>query len=230
MIPRIIHQTWKTGDIPIRFRRFTDTWKRYHPHWEYRLWSDASARDLVARKFPHLLGRYESYPYNIQRVDVARLLILIEYGGLYVDMDFEALRPIDSLFDRGTVLSRESSADASRVSKPLLLSNAIMAGEPQAPFFMHALRSLPARWPRSSVIETVLNTTGPYALTRAYESFSGELRLLDETPFFSVGLEASRRPIDRDQLIASGAYAVHHFASSWWPARALPVRNFPRAV
>lgn len=91
-IPKIIHQTWKTGDIPARFRRYSETWKRSLPDWEHRLWTDDSARELVARRFPGLLHKYDNYPFNIQRVDVARLLFLIEYGGLYVDMGFEALR------------------------------------------------------------------------------------------------------------------------------------------
>jgi mannosyltransferase OCH1-like enzyme len=217
-IPKIIHQTWKTNDVPTQFRRYCDTWKRFLPDWEYKHWTDDSARDLVARRFPRLLRKYDSYPFNIQRVDVARLLFLYEYGGLYVDMDFEALQPIDELLDCGMVLARESRADSARVRKPLLVSNAIMASEPRAPFLHHALRCLPAGWPPASSIETVLNTTGPYFLTRAYQSFSGNVKLVDDRTFFSIGLEASRGAIDREKLVAAGAYAIHHFASSWWPA------------
>lgn len=217
-IPKIIHQTWKTSDVPPRFQRYCDTWKRFHPAWEYKLWTDDSARKLVAGRFPHLLAKFDSYPFNIQRVDFARLLFLIEYGGVYIDMDFEALRPIDGLLDSCTVLASEARADAVRVGKPLLVSNAIMASVPRAPFMLHALKCLPSRWPRASIIETVLNTTGPYFLTRAYSSFSGTLKLVPEDAFFSVGLEASRLPIDREKLLSAGAYAIHHFASSWWPS------------
>jgi mannosyltransferase OCH1-like enzyme len=219
-IPKIVHQTWKTSDVPPRLRQWSDTWKGTLPDWEYRLWTDASARELVVRKFPHLLRKYDSYPFNIQRVDVARMLFLIEYGGLYVDMDFEALRPIDELLDCSTVLACESRVDSQRAGRPLLVSNAIMASEPGAPFLLHALRCLPAGWPPASVIETVLNTTGPYFLTRAYQSFSGPVKLIEDRVFFSIDLEASRLPIDREKLAASGAYAIHHFASSWWPAAA----------
>lgn len=222
-IPKIIHQTWKTDNIPPRLRPYADSWRRLHPDWSYRLWTDDSTRALVATKFPRLLRKYDRYPHNIQRVDVARLLFLVEYGGLYVDLDFEALRPVDSLLDSCTVLTKEAHADAARVGKSLLVSNALIASEPSAPFLRHAIRRLPAGWPGKDVFDTVLNTTGPYFLTRAYESFTGSVKLLDEKPFFSVGLEASRRPIDREQLVASGAHAVHHFESSWWPPPVLTV-------
>lgn len=221
MIPKILHQTWKTHDVPRHLRPYTEGWKRLHPGWEYRLWTDQSARELVAARYPRLLRKYDKYPYSIQRVDVARLLILAEYGGLYVDLDFEALRPVDALLLGCTVLTKEARADAARAGKSLLISNAIIASEPRAPFLLHAIRRLPAGWPGSDVFDVVLNTTGPYFLTRAFESFAGSVKVLDERPFFSVGLEASRGHIDREELVTSGAYAVHHFESSWWPAPAL---------
>jgi mannosyltransferase OCH1-like enzyme len=223
MIPKILHQTWKTRDIPPELCSYAESWKRLHPGWEYRLWTDQSAREFVAASYPRLLRKYDKYPYNIQRVDVARLLILAEYGGLYVDLDFEALRPVDSLLDSCTVLTKEAQDDAARTGRSLLVSNALIASEPRAPFLLHAIRRLPAGWPGLDVFDIVLNTTGPYFLTRAYESFQGAVKLLNETAFFSVGLEASRRPVDREKLMASGAYAIHHFESSWWPAPALAV-------
>jgi mannosyltransferase OCH1-like enzyme len=38
-IPEIIHQTWKTTDIPSEMVAFQRTWTEHHPDWEYRLWT-----------------------------------------------------------------------------------------------------------------------------------------------------------------------------------------------
>ncbi len=35
MIPQIIHQTWKTNNIPEQFKDSAASWKRHHPQWEY---------------------------------------------------------------------------------------------------------------------------------------------------------------------------------------------------
>ena len=42
MIPRIIHQTWKSRDIPKHLRGYQESWLHKHPDWEYRLWDDAA--------------------------------------------------------------------------------------------------------------------------------------------------------------------------------------------
>ena len=39
-IPRIIHQTWKTKDVPSPLDQLPQTWKEYLPNWEYILWTD----------------------------------------------------------------------------------------------------------------------------------------------------------------------------------------------
>ena len=48
LIPRIIHQTWKDDAPPARFASFQAAWRRLHPQWTYRFWTDATARAFVA--------------------------------------------------------------------------------------------------------------------------------------------------------------------------------------
>lgn len=40
---------------------------------------------------------------NIKRADLARYLLLIQFGGLYLDMDFQIDRPLGMLLTRGNV-------------------------------------------------------------------------------------------------------------------------------
>lgn len=93
-IPRIIHQTWKTKDVPSPLDQLPQTWKEYLPNWEYILWTDEMNREFVCKHFPDFLEKYDTYPCNIQRADAIRYLLLKVYGGLYVDMDFECLENI----------------------------------------------------------------------------------------------------------------------------------------
>lgn len=51
-IPRIIHQTWKTKDVPSPLDQLPQTWKEYLPNWEYILWTDEMNRGICLQTFP----------------------------------------------------------------------------------------------------------------------------------------------------------------------------------
>ena len=43
-----------------------------HPGYEFRLWTDDSAREVLAKEMPQLLPTYDSYIYSIERADAIR--------------------------------------------------------------------------------------------------------------------------------------------------------------
>lgn len=84
-IPRIVHQIWLGGPVPNEFRHWMDTWR--NQGWEYKLWTDAEIAKLKMRN-KALYDLAENYG---EKSDIVRLEILYQYGGLYVDTDFECL-------------------------------------------------------------------------------------------------------------------------------------------
>ena len=94
-IPKIIHQTWKTKEVPDHWSSSHEGWIKYHPDYYYVLWTDDMNLELVARWYPDFLEKYQSFPYNIQRVDAVRTFYLHRYGGIYSDLDIEPLKSID---------------------------------------------------------------------------------------------------------------------------------------
>ena len=91
-IPRIIHQTWKSTQVPEAFREFQRKWQALHPGYEYRLWTDDDNRTFVEREFPEHVPLYRSFTREIFRADLVRYLYLAKFGGIYVDLDVEPLR------------------------------------------------------------------------------------------------------------------------------------------
>ncbi|KAK9866600.1 hypothetical protein WJX84_002232 [Apatococcus fuscideae] len=98
-IPKIIHQSWKNEDVPEHYHAWISTWKQNHPDWVYKLWTDDENWELVARHYPWFLQDYDSFQKPIIRADAARVFYMYHYGGVYVDLDFESLRPLDALLD-----------------------------------------------------------------------------------------------------------------------------------
>ena len=72
VIPAVIHQTWKTADIPQQWQAARQSCIDMHPTFRFRLWTDEDARALIARDLPELLPTFDSYLFNIQRADAIR--------------------------------------------------------------------------------------------------------------------------------------------------------------
>ncbi len=102
-IPRIIHQTWKDNHLPTDYKQYRQTILDLHPDWEHRLWTDADNRNLIMKTFPWFLKTYDNYKHTIERVDAVRYFILLHYGGVYIDLDMECLKPVDDLFLEGNL-------------------------------------------------------------------------------------------------------------------------------
>jgi inositol phosphorylceramide mannosyltransferase catalytic subunit len=134
-IPRIIHQTWKSAEVPARFQAAAQSWRDRHPGWEYVLWTDADIDRFVHDHFPQMVPLFRKYPDQIQRVDAFRYLLLYRVGGIFADLDIECLRSFESLRAHRVVLA---------ITAPVGLSNDLMMGEPGHPLFQAAIDGLPA--------------------------------------------------------------------------------------
>jgi hypothetical protein len=227
VIPRILHQTWKDAEVPERWRALAAGWRARHPDWAYRLWTDADLRRLVADHYPELLSTFEAYDHEICRVDTARYLLLHRHGGVYVDLDFECLRPIGPLLEGHRLVLGEEPAShleltivRRHLSPPRrIVCNAFAASAPGHPFWMHLAQELRSH----AGADDPLDATGPFRLTAAVEGWEGPdpVRVEPATRLYpldkhEVADGALDRPDTRGRL-AREAYAVHHWAGSWIP-------------
>ncbi len=90
--PKIIHQSWKTARSPLgQMTANFVSWSRHHPEALHVLWTDEDNRAFMRRFYPEFEATYWSpLLTNVQRADLARVLYLHRYGGLYADLDYEA--------------------------------------------------------------------------------------------------------------------------------------------
>ncbi|RAL15843.1 TPT-domain-containing protein [Aspergillus homomorphus CBS 101889] len=99
-IPKLIHQTWfpAGSNMSENAQFWVQTMRAQNPDWEYVLWDDETNQLLVETHFPWFLQDYLRLPKEILRADVVRNLYMFLFGGMYADVDTEALRPVDGLF------------------------------------------------------------------------------------------------------------------------------------
>jgi len=95
MIPKKIHQIHLGGKpLPRQETKWRETWPQHNPDWEMILWDDEKISTLHV-SHPDILERCKNYS---EMSDILRFEILYQYGGLYIDTDFECLQPIDPIF------------------------------------------------------------------------------------------------------------------------------------
>lgn len=95
----VLHRLLIWGaEIPEPLRRTCRDTEALLPEFEVRLWRNDDVRALLAERAPDYLRVYDGYARDIQRADFARYAILYFCGGLYLDLDVEALRPGRPLF------------------------------------------------------------------------------------------------------------------------------------
>ena len=92
-IPKRMHQIWLGSVFPEQYRKWADSWKEFNPDWEYKLWTDANT-DEVDLPDRNLFNSIRSMG---QKSDYLRYHILNQFGGIYIDTDFECLKPLNSL-------------------------------------------------------------------------------------------------------------------------------------
>lgn len=99
-IPKIIHQTWKTDQVPEQWQSSVQKYRDLEEKgFKYMLWTDADNRNLIQQDFPWFLEQFDSYPYGIQRADAIRYFILYKYGGVYSDLDIQPKDNFPAFFD-----------------------------------------------------------------------------------------------------------------------------------
>ena len=77
-IPKIIHQTWKSINVPNHWLVSQQSIKEMQPNWVYKLWTDDENLEFIQTKFPWFLTTYNSFEYGIQRADAIRYFILYD--------------------------------------------------------------------------------------------------------------------------------------------------------
>jgi mannosyltransferase OCH1-like enzyme len=187
-IPHVFHQIWLGPESPPgEFDRFRGSWREHHPGWELRLWDeDNLPGDLRTSAI------YERERQPVERADMLRLELLWRFGGVYLDLDMECLRPIDPLVQDLDFFATEI--------KPGRVTNTVIGAAPLHPVLDLALSELRLH-PAGARFDKALS--GPLFFDRIVRRFPA-------ITTFSPELFYPMTPSER-----TGAFAVHHAARLW---------------
>ena len=89
MIPKIIHQTWKDKTLPpIIYSLISENIKLLKSNgYELMFWTDDMILKLISEEYPNFYNIYKMTRTGVQKGDIARILLVYHYGGIYIDLD-----------------------------------------------------------------------------------------------------------------------------------------------
>ena len=96
MIPKKIHYIWfGKGEKNDRVKHCIESWKKYLPDYEIIEWNEDNF-DINYNDFTRQAYENKKWAYV---ADVARLYILYNEGGIYMDTDVEVYKPLDEFLN-----------------------------------------------------------------------------------------------------------------------------------
>ncbi|WP_272691865.1 glycosyltransferase family 32 protein [Providencia sp. PROV143] len=199
MIPKILHYIWLgPNDIPALEKKCIDTWKLYNPDYTIIKWDESN----LNINYPVYQKAYKEKKWAFC-ADIARLHILFEYGGIYLDTDMEIIKSLDPLLNQSCFLGKEDSTK---------LNAAIIGCTKNHEFIGDSLqKTLSALQKKYTPI--------PETLTSLYNEEKYPTVNIYTTNYFYP-----YNPFKSDikqllyQDITSNTYSIHHWSFSWKPS------------
>lgn len=165
MVTEIVHQSWKTRQLPPMFANLSLSWKTCFPSWKHILWTDEDNLQLVRDYFPWFLPRYQALPHNIMRADAVRYMYMYVYGGVYADLDTECLKPFTHLLRNYSIVM--GAMDGGAILPEGHTQNSFLYSAPGHPFWLQLLKYI-YRHSNEGRPEAI---TGPNALMECIRAY-----------------------------------------------------------
>ena len=216
MIPKIIHNTYKSHDLPDIYKQCKQKIIELHSDFEYRFYTDDDMYKIMKESFPEYYESFDRLPRMIMKIDMFRYFLMYKYGGLYTDMDYYTLNKFD-LLEHEVVLpcNREDSSGI-----PECLGNCVFASVPGHPFWktlMDTLHTIDRSKLDHSIdkhIDGHILGTGPMFVYGMWRKFTDKESIyVPKRSLFHPVTNLDQEYINK--LKSSGTYGLHICTGVW---------------
>ena len=198
MIPKIIHYCWLSNDeVPTELQQCMNTWKDLLKDYEFKKW-DFSVFDKSSSVWVQEAFDNKKYAFAC---DYIRLFALYNYGGIYLDMDIEILKNLDTFLSNEYMMAKERPDQ-------VWIEAGCMGAEKKAPFILDCLKYYQDKHfiNEQGIYE---DTPLPRIMAKVYKEGNYNFYLGDWQTFTCKSYDTGVITTNEN------SYAIHHFAGSW---------------
>lgn len=207
-IPKVIHYCW-FGHNPLSAKELhcIESWKRLCPDYQIIEWNESNF-DIHANLYARQAYAAQKWAFVS---DYARLKIIYEHGGIYLDTDVELLRPLDSLLETEGFMGFQQDA---RIATGLgfgacpkhPLVHAMLEDYDSIPFFKEDGSMDTTPCPNRNTLPL---------LKLGLEQRIDSIQKINNFYFFPPEYFSPKDYYTNMLRTTANTYSIHHYASSW---------------
>ncbi|EML7271230.1 tcdA/TcdB catalytic glycosyltransferase [Enterobacter hormaechei subsp. hoffmannii] len=197
MIPKIIHYIWLGGkELPALEQKCIETWAKFNPDYKIMRWDETNLTidDEEYRKAYHK----KQWAYC---ADLARMKVLYEHGGIYLDTDMEIIKPFDDLLTHEFFIGKEDDE---------MISGGIIGATINNTFVLEIYNEV-----KKSLKTNFIPI--PRIITYIYRKNASakSITVFDKDYFYPFNPYSSNIKQLLYCDITKNTYAIHHWSKSW---------------
>lgn len=209
MIPKIIHYCWFGGNpMPEEVRKYISTWKKYCPDYKIQQWNEANF-DVTQNAYCYEAYQAKKWAFV---ADYARLKVLEQFGGIYMDTDIEVCQNLDSFLQYNAFLGFETEGK---------LQTGVIGSCKNGEWIHNLLSHYASRHfiqegrmdftTNVEIISKITKTKYGILLNNTFQVFG------DNNAIFPFDYFCAKDMMDGKIKRTKNTYTIHHFAGSWLP-------------
>jgi mannosyltransferase OCH1-like enzyme len=236
--PKNMFQVWFQGCDKLTnqvYQQNITSWKMFNPDWSYKCMSETNLREECKKYSKDALDVFDSVQPMHVKIDLGRYITLYNMGGIYLDMDAYAFRPLRLSKDvtelikiyettgkhvLGLSCLNIDKAEAYLfVNKNVMLNNAIMMSSPFNPILKEYIDNVLKRYHQYSQDQSISNfwliqqTTGPKYFNEYFHSSGIQS---DATNTIHVFNHDVFEPCQKNKCnITDNTVAIHNMDMTW---------------
>lgn len=207
LIPKVIHYCWfGKADIPYENRVWMESWEKYCPDYKIVQWNEDNY-DITKNQY--MLEAYQAKKWGFA-TDYARLDIVYQHGGIYLDTDVELIKSLDELLYQPAFIGWE---DGLRVNTGLGFG---------AVKKFNLLKEMRDYYDKLNFIKEDNSqdlTACPTFQTRVLQKHglkkNGEYQIIEDISILPVTYLCGKPSYVLRDTRTEYTFGIHHFQSSW---------------
>ena len=210
LIPRKIHYCWFGGkELPYQYEAYIESWRKYCPDYEIIRWDETNYN---IHKNTYISQAYDNKKWAFV-TDYARVDILYEHGGIYLDTDVELLKPFDEFLRWRMFCGFESSN---------LVSWGIGFGAVKGEKILKDVRDVYNHMKFVHSDGSFNMITCPIIQSNVLKQhgfdLNGQFQVLDEAAIYPKEFFAPLDYLNGFGQITDHTHSIHHYAATWTSA------------